>query len=140
MNTNLIASFLLSTMTTALCAQDIKLEAANTARGMTATVHAAPEGALVLLVLGMNEAAIRLPGGQVLGVEPVMLIGPAIATRAPTNFWMSLRGVEGLSFFVQAAALPQSPKSDADSVLLSQVEKLAGGRGPVELPRDYAQR
>ena len=140
MNTNLIASLLLATLTTTLCAQSIRLEAAATDRGTTATIHGAPEGSLVLLVIGMDEAAIKLPGGQVLGVEPVLMIGPAIAIDAPTNFWMQLRGVEGTSFLVQAAALPPSPKSQAERVLLSQVAKLVGGRGPVEPTRDYERR
>ena len=140
MNTNLIASLLLSTLATTLCAQDMRLEAGHSARGFTAAVHDAPEGSLVLLVLGLNETTIRLPNGAMLGVEPVMLIGPAIASSAPTNFWMQLRDVDGLVFFVQGVALPAHAKSEARSIMVSDVAKVLGNGGPVGPSRNDEKR
>ena len=70
MNTNLRVAFLLPFLAASLSAQDMKLEATMAPYGMQAKAHGADDGSLVVLVLGLREARIKLPDGQLLGVQP----------------------------------------------------------------------
>jgi len=71
MNTCRIASFLLpAALATSLAAQELSLMSSTSAAGLAFAVKGAAPGALVVLVLGNEPAAIRLPGDHVLGVQP----------------------------------------------------------------------
>ena len=129
MNTFSIAALLLPVLSATLTAQDLKLEV-NAQSGFEARVGNASEGSLVILVLGMQPGAVRLPGGQVLGVQPDMLAGTAIASRggeATLSVPMG-RDVRPFACFVQAAALhPRLPIDVQGGITLSQVEKVQVG-------------
>ena len=129
MNTFSIAALLLPVLSATLTAQDLKLEV-NAQSGFEARVGNASEGSLVVLVLGMQPGAVRLPGGQVLGVQPDMLAGTAIASRggeATLSVPMG-RDVRPFACFVQAAALhPRLPIDARGGITLSQVEKVQVG-------------
>lgn len=107
MNTNLIASFFFALATSTLAAQDLKLEADASPRGLTASVRGAEAGSMVILVMGMHETALRLPDGQILGVQPDMLMFAAVDDAgSPANFRVpALAQLDEYVVFVQAAAL-----------------------------------
>ena len=131
MNTNLRVAFLLPLLAASLSAQDMKLEATMAPYGMQAKAHGADDGSLVVLVLGLREARIKLPDGQLLGVQPDLVTGFAIAdgTRS-TDFVLRLpRDAAGFDFFTQAVAVsPKLPIDQRGAIALSDVQHLAEDR------------
>lgn len=135
MNHNFVASLLLPLVTATLSAQELKMEAIASPRAIEAAVTGAAPGSLVVLVLGMREAAVRLPGGLVLGVQPDVLTGFTIADDAAVKFSVPLL-VESDPFvcFAQAVAADPRKALDEGSIALSQVRKIQVGR-VTRLPR-----
>ena len=128
MNTNLRVAFLLPLLAASLSAQDMKLEATMAPYGMQAKAHGADDGSLVVLVLGLREARIKLPDGQLLGVQPDLVTGFAIAdgTRS-TDFVLRLpRDAAGFDFFTQAVAVsPKLPIDQRGAIALSEVVRVS---------------
>ena len=136
MNTNFIASLLLPALTATLCAQELKLEPALATRTLSATVDGAAEGSFVVLVVGLQEAAIKLPGGNLLGVSPDMIVGYAIAGDGPTTLYTRLAAeMDDFRFFAQAVALhPRIPMEEKGGITLSSVHSLASSSQPSGRP------
>ena len=131
MNTTLHAALLLPLVAGALCAQDLQLETSLTTSAISAHVDGAKEGALVVLVLGLHEAAYKLPGDQILGVEPDMVIGIAIADSAGTaKVGARLpRGEDKIDCFAQAVAVAVKLPLDAPGgITVSKVQHLRAER------------
>ncbi len=131
MNTTLYAALLLPLVAGALGAQDLQLETNLTTAAITARVDGAKEGALVVLVLGLHEAAYKLPGDQILGVEPDLVIGFAIADSAgKAKVGARLpRGEEKIDCFAQAVAVAtQVPLDAPGGITVSKVQHLHAER------------
>jgi len=134
MNTCRIASFLLpAALATSLAAQDLRLEAAVGPRTMTAAVQGAADGSIVVLVLGLQEAATKLPDGQILGVAPDMLVGFAISNHGSAQLYTRFTvESDSFAFYAQAVAI-----GERGSLTLSNVQRVESptppsGRRPAE--------
>lgn len=125
MNLHSITAFLLPALTSSLFAQQLEMTSTMSPRGYQIGVHNAAPGSAVFLVLGMDVAAIRLPGGQVLGVSPdVLLLQVADATGSIAFAQLPLE-LADVAAFVQAAAVnPRLPLEGPGGIKLSDVQRL----------------
>lgn len=129
MNTQQISGLLLSAfLTTGLAAQELKLTTHTRPGYLQARIDGAQKGEFAVLVLGMAESRVKLPGGQVLGIEPDLIAGFALADGySPTEITMSMpREMRGdVTCFAQAVSFdPERAPDDPKAWGLSQVEKV----------------
>lgn len=139
MNTNLFASLLLpATLSATLIAQDLKLEAVVGPRALSASIRGAEDGAFVVLVLGLAEAATKLPDGQILGVSPDLLVGFAISHGGPTALYTRLgMELDAYDFFAQAVAIsPRVPMGERGSLAVSNVQHVTTAIPPSGRPNN----
>lgn len=127
MNPKLQAALLLPFVAGALTAQDLRLETRVTPTRILAQVEGAAAGALVVLVLGLHEAPNKLPGGQMLGVEPDAVTAIAVADLTGTARIGALlpRDAGEIRCFVQAVAVaPKRPLDAPGGITVSKVASL----------------
>ena len=124
MNTNTLPTFLLALMTATLSAQTPRLEASVTKDQLHAKVHNVHEASLVVLVIGLERAQLRLPGNQILGIEPALV--SFAAARAPGSVELNVNlgapPSSAIEVFVQAVAIdPRVPLDAPSGITLSAV-------------------
>lgn len=129
MNTQVISGLLFAAfLTTGLAAQELKLTTGSRPGYLTASIDGAQKGEFAILVLGMTEGRAKLPNGLVLGVEPDVIAGFAVANGySPARIAVSIpREVrEDFTCLAQAVSFnPDVAPEDHDAFGLSQVEKV----------------
>ena len=129
MNTHVISGLLLSAfLTTGLAAQELKLTTGSRPGFLTASIDGAQKGEFAILVLGLTEGSAKLPNGMVLGVEPDMIAGFAVANGySPARIAVPLPRDMGDDFTCLAQAVSFNPDvapEDPDAFGLSQVAKV----------------
>lgn len=125
MNKLSIAAFLLPLLASSLSAQQLEVASTHSLRGYQISVHNATQDAAVFLVLGMDIASIRLPGGQVLGVSPDILLVQFAGSTGSATFLDIPTELTDMAAFVQAAAVhARLPIDGPGGITLSQVQRL----------------
>lgn len=131
MDTKLSALFLLPIAAMSLPAQAPRLDAQLERDRLTAVVHNAPAGSLVVLVLGAADAAIQLPGGAVLEVTPDLLLGPRRANASgAVEFALEVHGASSLrsGLAIEAVAIDPRQPDPVRAVQVSATVHLAAAR------------
>ena len=126
MNTRFTVSLLLPFLAASLSAQRLELETSFFPDSLEATVHGARDGSLVVLVLGLRETTIKLPGGQLLGVEPDLATGFVVARGGPASTRVRLAKIANeIACFAQGVAVdPDMPLDEPGAIEVSAVKGL----------------
>ena len=127
MDTNICVALLLPVLAAPAFAQDLKLDIAAQPALLKARVYGASPESLVVLVLGLREARMKLPGGQILGVQPDLVTGYVFAKDfGAATFTVQLpRHAAAIECLAQAVAV--QPKMSPDGQLgttVSAVQKV----------------
>lgn len=129
MNTqHTVVSLLLAFLAADVTAQQLKLDAVVHPGYIDARVDGAKRGHFTVLVLGLSESRVKLPGGHELGIEPDLIAGFAVADGYDaTTIGMRLPGDlhEDFTCFAQAVSFdPELSPTEPKALGLSQVQKL----------------
>ena len=110
-----------------LDAQSLELATAVHPQWIDAKVAGAPQGSLVVLVLGLQETRLRLPGGAALGVSPDLVSSWTIANgTGPAMLGMRLPpDAIGLHCFLQAVSVDaRRPLDTRGAIRVSNVNQV----------------
>lgn len=125
MNKLSIAALLLPLLASTVSAQQLAVTSAHSPRGYQISVRSETPDAVVFLVLGMDIASIRLPGGQILGVSPDILLVQFADSTGSTTFQDIPTELTDRAAILQAAAVhPRLPIDGPGGITLSRVQRL----------------
>ncbi|MFY9345869.1 MAG: hypothetical protein WAT39_25480 [Planctomycetota bacterium] len=143
MNPNYCAAVLFPFLVASASGQDLLLATTTQPGVLQARVHGAPEGALVVLILGLDVANLKLPGGQILGVRPDLITGFAVANGTkPTELTVRVpQPGSGIGCLGQAVAVqPKLALDQRGGILVSGRETVFIEQSPVNEDRSGRYR
>lgn len=141
MNTLRRVASLLPLLAASLSAQSLDLTTEVHPAWIDAKIAGAADGSLVVLVLGLRETRLQLPGNALLGVTPDLVTGLTISqgdgpARLGVRLPPEVRRFDG---FAQAVAVdPRLPLAERGAVTTSNVTRVRSPdtKGPPTLGND----
>lgn len=131
MNTLRHVASLLPLLAASLGAQSLDLATEVHPAWIDAKVAGATDGALVVLVLGLRETRLHLPGDAVLGITPDLVAGLTISQGdGPARLGVRMPpAARSFDCFAQAVAVdPRLPLAERGAVTTSNVQRVRSHR------------